>query len=46
MIDNLEPLEPLSGLGPELSLEYTVAWDSDDHELVSFIVQKLKEGHF
>jgi hypothetical protein len=43
MMDNLEPLEPLAGLGPEQGLEDAAAWDSDDDELVSFVVQELED---
>jgi hypothetical protein len=43
MMDNLEPLEPLTGLGPEQGLDDAAAWDSDDDELVSFVVQELED---
>jgi hypothetical protein len=43
MMDNLEPLEPLPGLVPEQGLEDAAAWDSDDDELVSFVVQELED---
>jgi hypothetical protein len=42
-MDNLEPLELLPGLGPEHDLEDAAAWDSDDDELVSFVVQELED---
>jgi hypothetical protein len=43
MMDNLEPLEPLPGLGPENDLEAAAAWDSDDDELVYFVVQEIED---
>jgi hypothetical protein len=43
MMDNLEPLEPFTGLSPEQGLEDAAAWDSDDDELVSFVVQELED---
>jgi hypothetical protein len=42
-MDNHEPVEPLPGLGPEKGLEDAAAWDSDDDELVSFVVQELED---
>jgi hypothetical protein len=41
-MDNLEPLEPLTGLVPEQGLEYATAWDSDDREVVSWWFENSK----
>jgi hypothetical protein len=41
MMNNLEPLGPLSGLGPEQGHQDAAARDSDDHKLASFMVQEL-----
>jgi hypothetical protein len=46
MMNNLEPLGPLSGIGPEQGHEDAAARDSDDHELASFMVQELEEVIF
>jgi hypothetical protein len=43
MMNNLEPLGPLSGLGPEQAHEDAAGRDSYDHELAAFMVQELKE---
>jgi hypothetical protein len=45
-MDSLEPLGPLSGLGPETGLEEVSARDSNDHGLVSFMVQELDDVLF
>jgi hypothetical protein len=42
-MDNPEPLEPAIGLGPEQGFEDAAAWDSDDGELVSSMVQELED---
>jgi hypothetical protein len=42
MTDSLEPLDPLTGLGPEQGLEDVAAWGSDD-ELMAFMVQELED---
>jgi hypothetical protein len=41
--DNPEPLEAPIGLGPEQGFEDCAAWESDDDELVSFMVQELED---
>jgi hypothetical protein len=46
MMNILEPLGPLSGLGPEQGHEDAAARDSDDHELASFMVQEFEEVIF
>jgi hypothetical protein len=45
-MNDLEPLVPLSGLGPEQAPEDAAGRDSDDHELASFMVQELEEVIF
>jgi hypothetical protein len=42
MMDNIEPLKPLTGLGPEQGLEDAAAWDSED-ELVASMVQEFED---
>jgi hypothetical protein len=46
MMNNLDPLGRLSGLGPEQGHEEAAAGDSDDHELASFVVQEPEEVNF
>jgi hypothetical protein len=46
MMNDLEPLGPLSGLSPEQAREDAAGRDSDDHELASFMVQELEEVIF
>jgi hypothetical protein len=41
VMDNPKPPEPPSGLGPEQAFEDAAAWDSEDGELVSSMVQEL-----
>jgi hypothetical protein len=45
-MDNLEPLKPHTGLGPEEGVEDAAAWDSDVHELESVMVQEPEDVVF
>jgi hypothetical protein len=46
MMNNLEPLGPVSGLCPEQGHKDAAALCSDDHELAPFMVQELEDVIF
>jgi hypothetical protein len=43
VMDNPEPLEPPTGLGPQQGFEDVATWASDDDDLMSFMVQALED---